>query len=98
VEWVFTTVPAGKVITIDYVAQALRDGPQVNKVKVRGVAITGEGAAASAEAEASVNVKGTGSQPYTVRYDGWQPPDWDFNMSEEGWYTGDVGVSAEDEA
>ena len=96
VEWVFNTVPAGKVITIDYVARALRDGPQVNKVKVRGIAITGEGTA-SAEAEASVIVKGTGSQPYTVRYDGWQPPGWDFNMSEEGWYTGDVGVSAEDE-
>ena len=96
VEWVFNTVPAGKVITIDYVARALRDGPQVNKVKVRGIAITGEGTA-SAEAEASVIVKGTGSQPYTVRYDGWQPPGWDFNMSEEGWYTGDAGVLALDE-
>jgi hypothetical protein len=97
VEWVFNTVPAGEVVTIDYVARALRDGPQVNKVKVRGVAITGEGTA-SAESEASVIVKGTGNQPYTTRYDGWQPPGWDFNMSEEGWYTGDTGVSAEDEA
>ncbi|MCX6676664.1 MAG: hypothetical protein NTU95_01800 [Methanothrix sp.] len=96
-EWVFNTVPAGEVVTIDYVARALRDGPQINKVKVRGIAITGEGTA-SAEAEASVNVKGTGSQPYTVRYDGWQPPNWDFNTTEEGWYTGDVGASAEDEA
>jgi uncharacterized repeat protein (TIGR01451 family) len=96
-EWVFNTVPAGGVVTIDYVARALRDGLQINKVKVRGVAITGQGTA-SAEAEASVDVKGTGSQPYTVRYDGWQPPNWDFNTTEEGWYTGDIGVSAEDEA
>ncbi len=65
-------------------------------VKVRGIAITGEGSA-SAEVEASVIVKGTGCQPYTVRYDGWQPPGWDFNMSEEGWYTGDAGVLALDE-
>ncbi len=96
-EWVFNTVSAGEVLTIDYQARALRDGRQINKVKVRGIAITGEGTA-SAEAEASVDVKGTGSQPYTVRYDGWQPPNWDFNTTEEGWYIGDIGVSAEDEA
>jgi uncharacterized repeat protein (TIGR01451 family) len=96
VEWVFNTVPAGKVINIDYVAQAQRDGQQVNKVKVRGVAITGEGTA-TAESEASVYINGTGRQPYTTRYDGWQPPDWEMNMSEEGWYTGDIGASAEDE-
>ena len=95
-EWVFNTVPAGGAVTVDYVARALRDGRQINKVKVRGVAITGEGSA-SAEAEASVDVKGTGSQPYTVRYDGWQPPNWDLNTTEEGWYTGDIGVAAEDE-
>ncbi len=94
-KWILNTVLPGEVVTIDYVAQAVRDGQQVNKVKVRGVSVTGEGTAV-AEAEASVYIKGTGSQAYTTRYDGWQPPAWDLNMTEEGWYIGDTGMGEEE--
>ncbi|HPT38085.1 MAG TPA: hypothetical protein PLZ44_07330, partial [Methanothrix sp.] len=59
--------------------------------------ITGEGTATS-EAETSIYVSGTGSQPYTLRYGGWQPPAWELNTTVDGWYTSSPGVSVDEVA
>jgi len=96
-QWVITTLPAGETITLDYIARALTDGQHVNRVKAEGVAITGEGTATS-EAETSIYVSGTGSQPYTLRYGGWQPPAWELNTTVDGWYTSSPGVSVDEVA
>ena len=54
-----------------------------NNVHLDASAVDGAGSS-TADASAYVDVTDTGVAPKTARYDGWQPPDWNLNNSEEG--------------
>jgi hypothetical protein len=63
--------------------RAARNGAYTNKVHVDASAVDGSGSG-SADAYAYIDVRGTGVAPRTLRYDGWQPPDWELNTSDVG--------------
>ena len=73
----------GEPVTIEYSMRAARNGAYTNKVHVDVSSMDGSGSA-SADASAYIDLRETGVAPRTGRYDGWQPPDWDLNTSEEG--------------
>jgi uncharacterized repeat protein (TIGR01451 family) len=83
ISWNFANLAPDEVVTIEYSMRAARNGAYTNKVHVDAIAVDGSGSG-SADAYAYADVKGTGVAPRTLRYDGWQPPDWDLNTSEEG--------------
>jgi len=81
--WNFVNLAPEELVTIEYSMRAARNGAYTNKVHVDTSAVDGSGSA-SADAYAYVDVRGTGVAPRTLRYDDWQPPDWDLNTSDEG--------------
>jgi uncharacterized repeat protein (TIGR01451 family) len=83
ISWNFANLAPDEVVTIEYSMRAARNGAYTNKVHVDAVAADGSGSG-SADAYAYADVRGTGVAPRTLRYDGWQPPDWDLNTSDEG--------------
>ena len=83
INWAFANLQPGELATIEYSMRAARNGAYTNRVHVDASAVDGSGSG-SADASAYIDVRGTGVAPKTVRYDGWQPPDWDLNTSEEG--------------
>jgi uncharacterized repeat protein (TIGR01451 family) len=83
ISWNFANLAPDEVVTIEYSMRAARNGAYTNKVHVDAVAVDGSGSG-SADAYAYADVRGTGVAPRTLRYDGWQPPDWDLNTSDEG--------------
>ncbi|MDQ1260895.1 MAG: hypothetical protein QG575_76, partial [Euryarchaeota archaeon] len=85
IRWNFANLRPGEMAVIEYSMRAARNGAYTNNVHVDASAVDGSGSG-SADAYAYIDVRGTGVAPRTVRYDGWQPPDWDLNTS-------DVGIS-----
>jgi uncharacterized repeat protein (TIGR01451 family) len=83
INWNFANLAPDELVTIEYTMRAARNGAYTNKVHVDATAMDGSGSG-SEDAYASIDVRGTGVAPRTFRYDGWQPPDWEFNTSEEG--------------
>jgi uncharacterized repeat protein (TIGR01451 family) len=83
IRWNFANLKPGEIITIGYSMRAARNGAYTNNVHVDVNEVDGPGSA-SADASASIDLRNTGAAPRTLRYDGWQPPDWDLNTSEEG--------------
>jgi uncharacterized repeat protein (TIGR01451 family) len=83
IRWNFASLLPGEIKTIEYSMQAARNGAYTNNVHVNTNEIDGSGSA-SADASAFIDLRNTGVAPRTVRYDGWQPPDWDLNTSDEG--------------
>jgi uncharacterized repeat protein (TIGR01451 family) len=81
--WNFADLAPEELVTIEYSMSAARNGAYTNKVHVDTSAVDGSGSA-SADAYAYADVRGTGVAPRTLRYDDWQPPDWDLNTSDEG--------------
>jgi uncharacterized repeat protein (TIGR01451 family) len=81
--WVLPELEPNEVVTIEYTVHAARNGAYTNSVHLDASAVDGSGSD-TAEASAYVDVKDTGIAPKTTRYDGWQPPDWNMNASEEG--------------
>jgi uncharacterized repeat protein (TIGR01451 family) len=78
VSWVLTDIAPGETRTVDYRVEALRNGRFVNSAHIEGYIIDGSGTA-TAEASAAITVGGISLG--TTR-SGWQPPDWDFDLSE----------------
>ena len=83
INWVIPELGPNEVFTIEYSVHAARDGGYANNVHLDASAIDGAGSNTD-DASAYVYVKGTGVEAKTARYDGWQPPDWNLNTSEEG--------------
>jgi len=83
IKWVLTSLKPNEEVSIMYSARAPSNGAYTNKVHLDASAIDGSGEE-TADASAVVDVRGTGVAPTTLRYDGWQPPDWDFNTSDQG--------------
>ncbi|MCX6674386.1 MAG: DUF11 domain-containing protein, partial [Methanothrix sp.] len=83
INWVLPKLLPSEVVTIEYTVRAARNGAYTNKVHLDASAVDGTGSD-TADASAYIDVRGTGVAPKTVRYGGWQPPDWDLNTSEEG--------------
>jgi len=71
-----------KFLTILYNVHAARNGGYTNNVHLDASAVDGAGSS-TADSSAYVYVTDTGVAPKTARYDGWQPPDWNLNNSEE---------------
>jgi uncharacterized repeat protein (TIGR01451 family) len=83
IAWNFANLQPDELVTIEYSMRAARNGAYTNKVHVDASAVDGSGSG-SADAYAYIDVRGTGVAPRTLRYDDWQPPDWDLNTSDEG--------------
>ena len=83
IEWAYADLKPGEIASIEYEAHAARNGAYTNRVHVDASAVDGSGSG-SADASAFIYVGETGGARRTVRYDGWQPPDWKMNTSEEG--------------
>jgi hypothetical protein len=83
IHWVLPDLEPNEVLTIEYTVHAARNGAYTNSVHLDASAVDGAGSN-TADASAYVDVKDTGIAPKTARYDGWQPPDWNLNVSEEG--------------
>ncbi|MCK9440050.1 MAG: DUF11 domain-containing protein [Methanothrix sp.] len=83
IQWNFANLRPDELVTIEYSMHAARNGAYTNKVHVDTSALDGS-SSGSADASAYIDVRETGVAPRTVRYDGWQPPDWDLNTSDEG--------------
>ena len=83
INWAFANLAPDELVTIEYSMRAARNGAYTNKVHVDTSAVDGSGSG-SADAYAYIDVRGTGVAPRTLKYDGWQPPDWELNTSEEG--------------
>jgi uncharacterized repeat protein (TIGR01451 family) len=83
INWNFANLLPGQPVIIEYSMHAARNGAYTNKVHADVNSVDGSGSG-SADASAFVDVRETGVAPRTLRYDGWQPPDWDLNTSEEG--------------
>jgi large repetitive protein len=83
IQWNFANVRPGELLAIEYSMRAARNGAYTNRVHVDTSALDVSGSG-SADASAYIDVRGTGVAPRTTRYDGWQPPDWDLNTSDEG--------------
>ena len=83
VAWVLPNILPMDVMTIDYTVKAPRDGSYTNMAHVDATFLDGS-RTASTDAEASVVISGTSGMPKTIRYDGWQPPNWDLRTSESG--------------
>jgi uncharacterized repeat protein (TIGR01451 family) len=83
IRWNFASLLPGEAKTIEYSMQAARNGAYTNIVHVDMNEIDGSGSA-SADASSFIDLRNTGIAPRTARYDGWQPPDWDLNTSDEG--------------
>ena len=83
INWVLPELDPNEILTIEYNVHAARNGGYTNNVHLDASAVDGVGSD-TADASAYVYVKGTGVEPKTARYDGWQPPDWNLNTSEEG--------------
>jgi uncharacterized repeat protein (TIGR01451 family) len=83
IHWAIADLAPGEVSTIEYRMRAGRDGTYTSGVHLEAIALDGSGSS-SADSSSFVDVTGTGVAPRTLRYDGWQPPDWDLNTSEEG--------------
>ncbi len=83
IAWNFANLQPDELVTIEYSMRAARNGAYTNKVHVDASAVDGSGSG-SADAYAYIDVRGTGVAPRTLRYDGWQPPDWDLNTSDVG--------------
>ncbi len=83
VHWTLPDLGPNQVIAIEYTVRAARNGAYTNSVHLDASAIDGAGSDTS-DASAYIDLSGTGVAAKTARYDGWQPPDWDMNTSEEG--------------
>jgi len=83
IRWNFAKLNPGEIITIEYSMQAVRNGAYTNNVHVDVNEVDGPNSA-SGDASAFIDLRDTGVAPRTTRYDGWQPPDWDLNTSDEG--------------
>ncbi|MDD4162403.1 MAG: hypothetical protein PHW87_07975, partial [Methanothrix sp.] len=83
IRWNFADLASGELVTIEYDMRAARNGAYTNRVHVDASALDGSGSN-SADASSYIDVRETGVAPKTMRYNGWQPPDWDLNTSEEG--------------
>jgi uncharacterized repeat protein (TIGR01451 family) len=83
INWVLPELDPNEVLTIEYNVHAARNGGYTNNVHLDASAVDGAGSNTD-DASAYVYVTGTGVEPKTARYDGWQPPDWNLNTSEEG--------------
>ena len=83
ISWVLPNLKPNEEVNITYSARASSNGAYTNKVHMEASAADGSGEE-TADASAVVDVRGTGIAPTTLRYDGWQPPDWDLNTSDQG--------------
>jgi large repetitive protein len=83
IHWVLTSLKPSEEASIMYSARAPSNGAYTNRVHLDATAVDGSGEE-TADASAFVDVRGTAVAPTTFRYDGWQPPDWDFNTSDQG--------------
>jgi len=83
IHWVLPELEPKEVVTIEYTVHAARNGAYTNSVHLDASAVDGAGSD-TADASAYIDVKDTGAAAKTTRYDGWQPPDWNMNASEEG--------------
>ncbi len=81
--WNIADLKPAETKVIEYRMKASRNGAYTNKVHVVADSVSGSGSY-TADASAFIEVTGTGSAPYTTKYDGWQPPDWGLNTSDEG--------------
>ena len=82
INWVLPDLKPDEEVNITYSVRAASNGAYTNKVHMEASAVDGSGEE-TADASATVDVRGTGVAPKTLRYDGWQPPDWDFNTSDQ---------------
>jgi uncharacterized repeat protein (TIGR01451 family) len=83
IHWVLPELEPKEVVTIEYTVHAARNGAFTNSVHLDASSVDGNGGD-TADASAYIDVRDTGIAPKTTRYDGWQPPDWNMNTSEEG--------------
>ncbi|NBK25437.1 MAG: DUF11 domain-containing protein, partial [Spirochaetia bacterium] len=83
ITWNYANLQPDELVIIEYSMRAARNGAYTNKVHVDTSAVDGSGSG-SEDAYAYIDVRSTGVAPRTLRYDGWQPPDWDLNTSDEG--------------
>lgn len=83
IQWNFANLRPGELVIVEYSMRAARNGGYTNNVHVDASAVDGSGSG-SADAYAYIDVRGTGVAPKTLRYDQWQPPDWDLNTSDQG--------------
>ena len=83
ISWVLPNLRPNEEVSIMYSVRAASNGAYTNKVHMEASAVDGSGEE-TADASAVVDVRGTGVAPTTLRYDGWQPPDWDLNTSDQG--------------
>jgi uncharacterized repeat protein (TIGR01451 family) len=83
IHWVLPELKPNEILTIEYDVHAARNGGYTNSVHLDASAVNGAGSS-TADASAYVDVTDTGVAAKTARYDGWQPPDWNLNNSEEG--------------
>lgn len=81
--WVLPDLRPNEEMNITYSVRVASNGAYTNKVHMQASAADGSGEE-TADSSAFVDVRGTGVAPTTLRYDGWQPPDWDFNTSDQG--------------
>jgi len=81
--WIVADLKPGEVERIEYQAHAIADGIYVNAVHLDASATDGSGHMTS-DAAARVEVKSSGAAFRTVRYGGWQPPDWNLTSPDQG--------------
>jgi hypothetical protein len=83
IHWVFEEIKPGEHVVIEYVLQASRNGAYVNKAHLEASSADGSGSA-TADAEAYIEVRKNGIPSRTVRYGGWQPPEWNMTSPDSG--------------
>jgi hypothetical protein len=82
-EWILPDLEKGGLMTVEYRVRATMDGVYVNSIHADASAVDGSGYDI-ADAAAKVEVRSTGVQPKTTRYDGWQVPDWNMTSPDQG--------------
>ena len=95
IHWVLPELKPNEILTIEYNVHAARNGGYNNNVHLDASAVDGAGSS-TADASAYIDVTDTGVAAKTARYDGWQPPDWNLNNSEEGISMEDSGSQVDD--
>jgi hypothetical protein len=81
--WMADGLKPDEVWVVNFTAKAERDGVYTNRAEVEAYMLDGS-CSASKTATSSIDVRGTGREPYTTDYGGWQPPQWGQGVNEEG--------------
>ncbi|OPX77807.1 MAG: Cna protein B-type domain protein [Methanosaeta sp. PtaB.Bin039] len=82
--WMFLDIAPGETKSVQYLANAARNGQYTNQVHVEASSIDGTGSA-TADDSVTVAIGGTFKPARTTRFGGWQPPErFGLNTSEEG--------------